>query len=377
MSATKGAPDRIRTPFAVLPGETVDERLRLRNMSQSELARRMDRPIKTINEIIKGKAAITPDTAIQLERVLGLSATFWNNLERNYREDVARIEERRQLAKQTSWLLQFPLNDLVKLGAPLRSFADSVDQLEELLRFFGVSSPAAWEKQSAATGALFRQSIVYAAHRPAVEAWLRWAEIDADRVQCEPFDEAVFRSALQQIRGLTREEPEVWYPKAIELCATAGVALVFIPELPKTRASGAAKWRSPTKAMIALSLYGKRADIMWFTFFHEAAHILFHGRRDQFVDDANDPGRGSQDQREEEANGFARDFLIAPTDYETIRQTHQNSKRVISRFASSIGVDAGIVVGRLQHDKFLAPNYCTELRRGINWAPPEPAGEAE
>jgi HTH-type transcriptional regulator / antitoxin HigA len=377
MSAIKGAPDRIRTPFAVPPGDTMDERLRLRNMSQSELARRMDRPIKTINEIIKGKAAITPDTAIQLERVLGLSASFWNNLERNYREDVARIEERRQLAKQTSWLQQFPLTDMFKLGAPLHRFGDPVDQLEELLRFFGVSSPAAWEKQSAAAGALFRQSTVYAAHRPAVEAWLRWAEITADRVECAPFHEAEFRSALEQIRVLTREEPEVWYPKAIELCAAAGVALVFIRELPKTRASGAAKWLSPTKAMIALSLYGKRADIMWFSLFHEAAHILLHGRRDQFVDDADHPGRGSEDEREEQANAFARDFLIAPADYAVIRLTHNNSKRVISRFADSIGVDAGIIVGRLQHDKVIAPNYCTELRRGIDWVPPEPAGDAE
>jgi addiction module HigA family antidote len=377
MSTTKGGPHRIRTPFAVPPGDTVDERLRLRNMSQSELARRMDRPIKTINEIIKGKAAITPDTAIQLERVLGLSATFWNNLERNYREDVARIEERGQLAKQTFWLKQFPLSDMFKLRAPLRSFEDPVDQLEELLRFFGVSSPAAWEKQSAAAGALFRQSTVYAAHRPAVEAWLRWAEIAADRVESAPFDETNFRRALQQIRALTRAEPEVWYPKAIELCAAAGVALVFVHELPKTRASGAAKWLSPSKAMIALSLYGKRADIMWFSLFHEAAHILLHGRRDQFVDDADHPGRGSEDEREEEANAFARDFLIAPADYDVIRQAHKNSKRVISRFAESIGVDAGIVVGRLQHDKFLAPNYCTELRRGIDWTPSEPAGDGE
>ncbi|MFN7564746.1 MAG: HigA family addiction module antitoxin, partial [Prosthecobacter sp.] len=56
--------------YASPPGETLAETLDAMGLTQSELARRMGRPIKTINEIIQGKAAITADTALELERVL-------------------------------------------------------------------------------------------------------------------------------------------------------------------------------------------------------------------------------------------------------------------------------------------------------------------
>jgi len=77
--------------YAVPPGETLKETLESLGMTQAELAQRTGRPKKTINEIIKGKAAIAPDTAIQLERALGVPASFWNNLERNYQETLARL----------------------------------------------------------------------------------------------------------------------------------------------------------------------------------------------------------------------------------------------------------------------------------------------
>jgi len=75
--------------WTVAPGELLLEALKDRGISQSELARRMDRPAMTINEIVNGKAAITPETAIQLELTLGISASFWNQLEAIYREHLA------------------------------------------------------------------------------------------------------------------------------------------------------------------------------------------------------------------------------------------------------------------------------------------------
>lgn len=86
------------TPDYVSPsGETLQEILEEHGMSQAELAERTGRLKKTINEIINGKAAITPETALQLERVLGIPASFWNNRERQYREALALIEEEKCL----------------------------------------------------------------------------------------------------------------------------------------------------------------------------------------------------------------------------------------------------------------------------------------
>ena len=102
--------------WAVLPGEILAEALQERRMSQSELARRMDRPVKTINEIVNGKAAITPDTAIQLERAIGISARLWNGLEIRYREYVALERAQRELESFAHWARDFPTRDLVRFG---------------------------------------------------------------------------------------------------------------------------------------------------------------------------------------------------------------------------------------------------------------------
>ena len=98
------------------PGETIFETLEQYGMSQAELADRMGRPKKTINEIIKGKAAILPDTAIQLEHVLGVPASFWIRREQHYRESLARLAERERLSEATEWLSKMPVQEMVKRG---------------------------------------------------------------------------------------------------------------------------------------------------------------------------------------------------------------------------------------------------------------------
>jgi addiction module HigA family antidote len=72
------------------PGETLLEVLETIGMSQVELARRIGCPIKLVDEIIQAKAAITPETAQQLEQALHIPVSFWLNRERRYRESLAR-----------------------------------------------------------------------------------------------------------------------------------------------------------------------------------------------------------------------------------------------------------------------------------------------
>ncbi len=71
------------------PDDTLAEHLEYTEMTQAKLAERMGRPKKTINEIIPGKAQITPKTALQLERVVGIPGSFWVEHERRYRLRLA------------------------------------------------------------------------------------------------------------------------------------------------------------------------------------------------------------------------------------------------------------------------------------------------
>lgn len=353
--------------FVSPPGETLLEIIEGLGMSQAELAHRMGLHKKTVNEIIKGKAAITPQTAIRLERVLGTSAEFWNNREQLYRQHLARMSENAQLATETDWLDQFPVKSMIKRGW-IQKCKDEVSQLRELLGFFGVASPEQWEAVWGECAVDFRMTTAYSSEFTALSAWLRQGELMAQAIDCQPFNANAFRRLLiNDIRPLTVESPEVFQPETIRLCAQAGVAVVFLPQLPKARVSGATRWLTPTKAIIQLSLRYKKDDHLWFTFFHEAGHILLHGKRDVFLED-ND-GDNNKD-KEKEANEFARETLIPNDEFERFVYLSKGKYRSIEgikAFASKIGIAPGIVVGRLQHDEYLEYTHCNALKRTFQW----------
>lgn len=371
-------PRRAFTPdFAVPPGETLLEVLESRGLTQIELAERTGRPKKTINEIIKGHAAITPETALQFERVLGVEAAFWTGLERDYRSILARQAERERLANQVDWLKELPVRAMIKAGW-IKASSSAVEQLEALLAFFSVASVDAWRDvwRDYRDAVAFRASPTFESDFGAMTAWLRCSELEGHAINTAPFDLAEFRAALADVRSLTTEDPDVFYPRMRERCAAAGVAVVFVRELPKLRVCGATRWLSSDKALIALTLRYKRDDHLWFTFFHEAAHILLHGKRAFFVEEERRPS--AKDTRkdateiarqEEEANRFARDFLIPPAAYAEFRRQHSFGAEAIRAFAASIGIAPGIVVGRLQHDSILPyPTPLNHLKRSFAWA---------
>lgn len=348
--------------YAVPPGDSLAEVLASLFMTQADLANRMGRPLKTINEIIKGKAAITADTALQLERVLGGTASFWINLERNYRDALARKKDQDRLKKQLKWLRQFPVRAMAKLGW-IRA-KGGLERLQELLRFFGVASPEQWRDLWRRAGVAYRRSRIFESDPRAVAAWLRQGELQAQGIRCAPYEPKRFRKLLGKIRGLTLQSPDVFQPELVRRCAESGVAVVFIPELPRLRVSGAARWISARKALIQLSLRYKTNDHLWFSFFHEAGHILLHGKRSVFIDD----GKGS-DGKEAEANALAADLLVPPANYERLRATSPLTEAAVLRASREVGVAPGIIVGMLQHDGLLGYDQMNHLKERFAWVP--------
>jgi addiction module HigA family antidote len=345
------------------PGETLMEAIEMRGMTQTDLAARTGRTPKLINEIIKGKAPITADTALQLERVLGVSAEFWNNRERQYREALSRRDEGQQLADAVGWLRRFPLGAMSQLGW-IRKRKDNVDQLRELLNYFGVASPKAWEDYWSQMQVSYRKSTAFNADLHALRAWLRKGEVEGQSLECAAYDATAFRRMLGKIRALTVEEPQVFQPRLIEWCAACGVAVAFVPELPKIRASGAMRWLTPTKALIQVNLRYKKDDHFWFTVFHEAGHMLNDSKKMLFVDTERFEG-----EYEDAANRFAAEQLVpqAALTAFAVSKRHLSKMDIVS-FARRQGVAPGIVVGQLQHRKKLQYAHCNDLKRTFVWA---------
>ena len=343
-----------------LPGETLSEALANRGMKQSELAVRTGRTTKHINEIIKGKASITAETAIQLERVLGIPASFWNNRQSVYDEFVARQEESIRIDEQLQWAGLFPYRKMAELGW-VKPARDKATKLRNLLNYFEVATPDAWNCRWQAVDAAYRLSRSCNPDRYALAAWLQMGELIGRQRDCQPFDATAFRSYLEKARGLTRESAEVFQRELMDGGQACGVVVAFIRELPRT-ASGATRWLFPDKALMQLSLRYKTDDQLWFTFFHEAAHILKQQKRRIFIE-----GGSCSDTDETEANSFAANFLIPSERYAQFVDGMRFTDESIRRFAADLGIAPGIVVGRLQHDNYLLHNRCNNLKRFLTW----------
>jgi len=347
--------------FLVTPGAVLEEYLEHLGMSQSELADRTGLAKKTINEVVRGRSPITHETALKLELTLGRPAHFWTNLERQYQEDKARLAAEQKYAASVDWLKRIPVKAMVKLGWILKKATDPL-QLEEVLRFFGIASPEQWETVWQEHQAVaFRQTRRFERKEEAVSAWLRRGEILAQYVECSPFDKKRFLVILDEIRSFTTEQPETFVPKLQALCASAGVAVVFVPELPNTGVWGATRWMGD-KAVIQISLRYKSNDHLWFTFFHEVGHIVKHGRKDVFIE-----GGGICDAKEQEANEFACNMLIPKDKIEKFLKSGRPTLDTIQQFASELGLAPGIVVGRLQHDHILPQHTGNKLKVFYCW----------
>lgn len=358
--------DTVLDPYApdyiVFPGEVLEEYLEAYSMTQTELAARTGLTKKTINGIIKGKSPITSETALKLERSLGRPAHFWNNLERQFQEDCSRLAEEKRLENHLDWLKKVPVDHLTKLGWIPRK-KDRVSQLTEVLRFFGVASPEQWATVWREHQVAYRQTQRFKACTESVSAWLRKGEIEARQMVCGPYDKKGFLKVLDAIRKLTVEPPEVFRPRLVDICSSAGVAVVFVPELPRTGVYGATRCIG-NKAVIQLSLRYKSNDHLWFTFFHEAGHIIRHGRKEIFIE-----GNGMDSEKEEEANAFARDKLIPPADYRRfLKSWDGRSLAPIDAFAEKIRIAPGIVVGRLQYDNRLPNSHGNGLKVFFRWS---------
>jgi addiction module HigA family antidote len=354
--------------WAVPPGEILQEALEERGLSQSELARRMDRPVKTINEIVNAKTAITPDTAIQLELTLGIPASFWNNLESLYRAQQARERAASTLEAQADWLERFPVNDLVRHGLVERK-SSNADAVAALLAFFRVGSPVAWENQWLTPEVEFRASKAHESSPHAVSAWLRWGELLAEDADAERFDGQRLLGALQRIRGLTRRDPAMVIGRVKSELAAAGIALVLAPEFSGTRLSGAIHWPNREVAIIQLSFRHRSDDHFWFSLFHEAGHALDRRRRD-FIDEIA-TGEAEKDDEERTADEFARNTLLLPEAYEAFVAAGRFDRESVTGFAADQGIAAGIVVGRLQRDQLVPPaTHLNSLKKKVKWAAP-------
>ena len=346
------------------PGDTMIDLLEERGWSQSEFAERTGYTPKHVNLLIRGRASISEDTAFRLEKVLGGTARLWLSREAGYREALGRKKERAILEAQSDWLGELPLAHMKKYGWAAME-ADSADQVSECLAFFGVASVDIWREMymDLLSRAAFRTSAARPLDVGAVATWLRQGERVATALQCDAFDKLKLREMLGELRKFTNEaDPQAFVPRLTEACAAVGVAVVFAPAPKGCPVTGATKWLTRDKALLMLNFRYKSNDRLWFAFYHQAGHLLLHGKKMTFIETLG----GMSGDDEEQADAFARDVLVPP-EQATFLPYLAHTYDDVEAFSESIGIAPGIVVGRMQHDGVLPRNYLNKLKVRYQW----------
>lgn len=349
------------------PGNTILDILRERNITHEAFVEQMCQPEECIHRLINGEASITVATASQLTKVLGASEQFWLNRQRQYQDSLSRLKK----IEEDRWLRDIPYKEILALGW----LDDNGDKFETCLRFFGVQTIEEWKRiyeYEISEMVSFRTSPTFKSQISSLACWLRQGEIIGNTIDCKPWNAAKFENSLGLIRQLTKEKnPRRFLPQLKAICAESGVAIAIIPTPKGCRASGAVRFMSTGRALLMLSFRYLSDDQFWFTFFHEAGHLLLHEGKSVFLEGV-EPELGilqpnsSIIQQEDEANHFAGELLIPYQFYSRLRRLRGNKREIIS-FAMEIGVSPGIVVGQMQHYGFIKRSYLNSFKRRYNW----------
>lgn len=363
---SSAGPAQVLQNRAIHPGRFLQDELEEIGLSAESLAVRIGRPVKAIKRVLQGRAPITRPLARDLADATETQSSLWLKLQESYDEAIERLGADLSVQEDVALLGMIPWRDFQKAGW-VQNVGTDIERVGELRTHFDVETLS--DIESSQHAAAFRITQKTKFDPWALAAWLQqgeWQVVERNwETQAEQsarFDSALFEQSLAEIRGLT-VEPDFW-PRMRSYCAKAGVHLELVPHVPKSGANGVTRWMDDGRPLIQLSLFRGMADVFWFTFFHEAAHVLREHRRNIYINLDRVP---REDDAEREADDFARDFLIPPDHWQPYWDKVPCSRASINRLAKDVGVHPGVVVGRLQHESRIPYSTHNELRAKLDY----------
>src|SRR5699024_4610841 len=205
--------------YAVPTGEFIAEWMSENDLNAAELSRRLGVSRKHVSELLAGKASLSRDLALALERVTAVPARIWNQYESLFREDKARLVADAELASQYDVARAFPLSYLRKHGYLRADTADRAGTEAELLAIFGVASLDAWHQTWEAGSVADRRTLTARPKTEELATWLTLGERSVTQPAPAAYDEAALRDLIPELRALTRQDPRTYLEQAVEMLA--------------------------------------------------------------------------------------------------------------------------------------------------------------
>lgn len=344
--------EKSRSFIATPPGATIKEQIVDRGMSQKEFATRMGMSEKHISKLINGEVQLTVDMARRLELVLGVPLQFWCNLETIYREKLAKVAEENAMEADILLAKKFPYREMAQNGW-VEETTKAEEKVINLRKFFEVVQLDMLQGSLIPAGIACRKLSETEKSYYALVAWAQKAKLESRRVKTQPIDIKLLKKSIPEIRKMTRMPAKEFCKKLSALLAECGIVIVFLPHIGGSFLHGATFYDG-NKIVLGLTVRGKDADKFWFSLFHELAHIIYGhiGKAD-----------GTTDGDEKDADLFASETLIPEERFNAFAQSGNITENKIKQFADEEGIDAGIVLGRLQKYGYVQYGWYKNLKK--------------
>ncbi|MCL1673006.1 ImmA/IrrE family metallo-endopeptidase [Elizabethkingia ursingii] len=311
-----------------------------------------------LDDLLDGKVYINKEVASVLAVLFKNSENFWINKQLIYDERVNNLDS----LEKEEWIKSLPIKEIIEEG-----FLDSKHDLyEKCLNFFDVHSIFDWKiKYLKNSNLSFRKSEGFDSKKSSVITWLRMGELHIKNVEYPKYNRERFEYLLENdIKDLTRKNsPKIFIPKLVELCHSCGVKL-SIQKAPKNcKVYGVTKFSNEGNPLMILSFRYLSDDQFWFTFFHEAGHVILHEKKFLNFEEKSITETSEEFQQEElEANLFAEEVLVPFHLKNKLSSINGNKKKLIA-FSMEANVSPGIVVGQLQNKKYISQSYLNAYKR--------------
>lgn len=342
------------------PGETLKEILEERDMSQKELSLRTGFSGKHISTVLNGEKNISVSFAKKLEYALNIDAEFWMNLQNQYDKELIEFDELHSISEEEVSIFK-SLKDIFAYIVE-KGFISDIKQKEqsilELRKFFNVSNLDSIPSIVSAGAFRAQTSVNYDPY--VLFAWLKICESLSEKIETEyvPQEEQLEKllSLCPKIKELSLLPQEKFITELQNYFSSCGIAFVIIPAFEGAPIQGFIKTNQDGKTTIGMTFRQKRADIFWFTLFHEIGHFINGDSKQKFID-----FESVENTRETKADNFAQKMLLDSSAYsQFVNENNVSLKRIIS-FAESQNVAPSIVIGRLQHDKVIGWHEYTDV----------------
>lgn len=338
-------------------GMLIKDYLNEYSINQKSLANRTGISERHISNVLNGKNRLTEDFALKLEKVLpSIKASYWLNYEAKYREHIARDVERKNLSKLDlkSISKRFKFQEVYK-GLNL----SIVEQAIEMMKLLKISDFSQFDD---VYGNLATDFMEDGGERESMAIWLNLCEseieIENDSLDDKKFDISRLEDTLWKFKILSNNNDTV---KSLiscrKLCNQLGIYFIECEAITNSKIRGALTSYKNHPAIYISGRFKTHSHI-WFAILHELSHLVLHyNKREALISFEED----IINERESEANTFARDILVSSEKYSEFVKSNNFTEDSIVKFSKKENILPCFTVAFLKHDKLIEYSQFTYL----------------